>query len=191
VIEQENHDRIAEALAGRRDQQPFVDELSESWKALTHAFEDLVQALEGAEHSLRDSPPDENGPDLRGAVATALHGRTDDGQPQVGRQRARLEAASRQVDAVYARVHRDTVNIGVIGGTKVGKSTLLRTITDLPDTVIPTTKFNPTTAAASRIYHATGQPTATLLLHTWESFRDTYLAPLHESAGLGPPCGCQ
>ena len=82
--------------------------------------------------------------------------------------------------------HRETVNIGVVGSTKVGKSTLLRTITGLPDTVIPTTRFNPTTASASRIYHTTGQPSAVLTLHTWESFRDSYLAPLHQAGGLEP-----
>src|SRR5262249_9976644 len=34
--------------------------------------------------------------------------------------------------------------------------------------------------------HSPGESSATVHLHTWESFRAGYLVSLHESAGLGP-----
>ncbi|GIF73925.1 hypothetical protein [Asanoa siamensis] len=175
VIEQEIDLRIAEALGGRRNQLSFVAELTSVWHAMVDGFDQLVTVLADVEKA----DPTDNG------VARLLHG-TGDGMNRVDGLRLRIAAAQLQLDAVSARVHRDTVNIGVVGATKVGKSTLLRTVTDLPVTVIPTTQFNPTTASASRIYHTAGEPTATLDLHTWQSFRDSYLAPLHEAAGLGP-----
>jgi hypothetical protein len=83
-------------------------------------------------------------------------------------------------------VQRETINLGVIGMMRAGKSTLLRSITGLGRDVIPSAELDATTAALSRIVNRPGPPTATLSLHSWESFRDEYLAPLHESAKCGP-----
>ncbi|WBB80598.1 hypothetical protein O7606_04195 [Micromonospora sp. WMMD882] len=181
MIDTEIQQRITQALAGRHGQQRFVDDLAAAWTSLVETFDQLVAAVENGRTSARAT----NAP-YADPVDDALTGLLGDptAATRIDRLRQRLADAGRQVDAVRARVRRETVNIGVIGGTKVGKSTLLRTITDLPDTVIPTTRFNPTTAATSRIYHTLGEPRATLDLHTWESFRDSYLAPLHDLAGL-------
>ena len=79
--------------------------------------------------------------------------------------------------AIRNRVGRDTVNIGVIGRAKAGKSTLLRTITNLGTEAIPSTELNPTTAARSRILHSPGRAEAEITLLTWDEFRDSYLGP--------------
>jgi hypothetical protein len=89
--------------------------------------------------------------------------------------------------AIGNRIGRDTVNIGVIGRAKAGKSTLLRTITDLGEEAIPSTELNPTTAARSRILHSPGRADAEITLLTWDEFRDGYLAPLHRDAGCEGP----
>ncbi len=65
-----------------------------------------------------------------------------------------IAALTPDLVAIRNRIDRDTVNIGVIGRAKAGKSTLLRTITDLGEEAIPSTELNPTTAARSRILHS-------------------------------------
>ncbi|MEV6635089.1 hypothetical protein AB0M54_30500 [Actinoplanes sp. NPDC051470] len=175
VIETEIHDRINEALAGRRSQRSFVEQLHDGWAATVAGLDDLAAMVAAADRTAQQEGADAEVRKGFGELRT-----------RPGALRKRAGDVGRQVDAAVARVRRETVNIGVIGSTKVGKSTLLRTITNLPDTVVPSTEFQPTTASASSIYHTSGAPRATLLLHTWESFRDEYLAPLHELAKLGP-----
>ncbi|MBV9142203.1 MAG: hypothetical protein JO115_15035 [Pseudonocardiales bacterium] len=186
MIESDVQTRIAEALEGRRSQRGFVDELASRWAALVAGFEGLVTAMEAADRSARDATQTaDSNTRVREAVTGFLQHRQDGAGSAVELLRARLEKARQHVDAVCARVRRDTVNMGVIGSTRAGKSTLLRTITGLPDTVIPSSQYDPTTAAPSRIYHVTGQQSALLELHSWESFRDSYLQPLHKLAKLG------
>ncbi|MEV4626784.1 hypothetical protein AB0J90_10915 [Micromonospora sp. NPDC049523] len=91
-----------------------------------------------------------------------------------------------QLGVVHARVHRETVNIGVLGRTRAGKSTILRGITGQGRNVIPSSTDFPTTAARTRIYHSPDRQEAVISLRTWEAFRDEYLRPLHQGAGLGP-----
>ena len=186
MIELDVETRIAEALEGRHSQRGFVDELASTWTALVGRFEGLVAAMDAADRSSRDAAQAaDSNMRVRETLMGFLQSRQDGAGSVVELLRARLEEARQQVDAVCARVRRDTVNMGVVGSTKAGKSTLLRTITGLPDSVIPSSQFNPTTAAPSRIYHVAGQQSASLEMHTWESFRDSYLRPLHKLAKLG------
>jgi hypothetical protein len=186
MIELDVQARIAEALEGRRSQRGFVDELASTWTALVRGFEGLVTAMDAADRSSRDAAQTaDSNIRVRETVTGFLQSRQDGAGSAVELLRARLEEARQQVDTVCARVRRDTVNMGVVGSTKAGKSTLLRTITGLPDSVIPSSQFNPTTAAPSRIYHVAGQQSASLEMHMWESFRDSYLRPLHKLAKLG------
>jgi hypothetical protein len=184
VIEAGVEEKIDLALKGRLGQRPLVDRLGEAWTELTRGFTELVSAAEDVGRPVGGAPSADT--EARAAIAAVLAG-LGDGPAPTRRLTDRIRNVEQLIEAVRARIGRDTVNIGVVGSTKAGKSTLLRTITGLPDTVIPTTQFNPTTAAASRIYHTRNRPTAVLRLHTWESFRDSYLAPLHQSANLDAP----
>jgi len=180
------HQQITDALAGRRAQKSSVADLASRWHTLRRTFETMMRAVEAADRSLSDGADLLRDVELNGGFDPVLRRPGKDGRQPADLLRAQLDEVGQQIETVCARLSRETVNIGVIGGTKVGKSTLLRTITQLSDSVIPSTRFEPTTASASRIYHTDGKPQATLTLHTWESFRDLYLAPLHELAGLGP-----
>jgi hypothetical protein len=148
---------IAAALEIRAGQRPSVDRLYDAWIELGETLDTLL-ASAGAFDG--DWPLDE-----------------------IREIRAEIAKAMPEMAAIRARFHRDTVNIGVIGRSKAGKSTLLRTITGLGADALPTSRDNPTTAARSRIQHEPGRAEAKITLHTWAEFRDRYLGPLHANAG--------
>ncbi|MEE4355369.1 MAG: dynamin family protein [Desulfococcaceae bacterium] len=83
------------------------------------------------------------------------------------------------------RFRRDTVNIGVAGAARQGKSTLLQRISGLKDTEIPTSDELPCTGAKSRIFHSEGQPHAKIDFYTENEFLKeiihTYFDRLHLS----------
>jgi hypothetical protein len=95
--------------------------------------------------------------------------------------------AVRLLRVLEARFARDTVNIGVSGQARVGKSTLLQSVSGLGDDQIPTGQALPVTAVRSRIFHAPDLRRATLRLHSFETFVGDVLAPYHaelDIAGL-------
>src|SRR5690349_5292145 len=108
-------------------QRSFVDRLAGGWEALVGGLDRLVEMLEAAERSVEHNPAVPRPAQFRAAFDALLRGVDADGGPRLAALRTNIGAAGRQIEAAAARVRRDTVNIGVIGGTKVGKSTLLRT----------------------------------------------------------------
>lgn len=84
-----------------------------------------------------------------------------------------------QLQTVAARLNRSTINIGVSGRARVGKSTLLQTISGLSDDEVPTGEGIPVTAVRSRIFNSPVRQ-ATIYFHTFESFRKERLAGLHD-----------
>ncbi|WUH90418.1 hypothetical protein OG900_10105 [Streptomyces sp. NBC_00433] len=94
-----------------------------------------------------------------------------------------------ELRAVRARVTRRTVNIGVSGQSRNGKSTLLQSMTDLDDDQIPSGGGGPVTAVRSRVFHSATRREALLTLHTEMSFcadvLSAYAAALALPARLG------
>jgi hypothetical protein len=163
-----------------------VQRLGEVWRALVDDLEEIADALAVTDDELRNISPSA---DVRRRIGNSLElilrSSADDGS-SLGELRRRAAETDRAVRAVHARVHRDSVNLGVVGVTRSGKSTLLRSITGLGTREVPSSQYNPTTAAPSRIYHKPGPFRAVVNLHDWTSFRDSYLERLHRSARLGP-----
>ena len=89
-----------------------------------------------------------------------------------------------QLNVLRQRFNRETINIGISGCARVGKSTFLQTISGLTDQQIPTGSGLPVTAVRSRISHAKNREIATLTFHSWESFRDEIIKKAHEEIGL-------
>jgi energy-coupling factor transporter ATP-binding protein EcfA2 len=174
------------ALEGRAAQRPFVDELTSSWTKLEGSFAELVSAaVELTRAAAVARPPD----DAHARVFSDLNRYLADGsdwRDRAAALSAQLLKFRKQVKALDKRVNRDTVNIGVIGVTGAGKSTLLRKLSGLDKEHIPSNRTTSSTATPSRIFNKQGPGGAELKLHTWESFREEVLTPLHRMAGLGP-----
>ncbi len=92
--------------------------------------------------------------------------------------------AVRLLRVLESRFSRATINIGVSGQARVGKSTLLQSISGLDDGQIPTGKGLPVTAVRSRIFHSPHHQRATLRLHTFDTFVADVLAPHHAQLAL-------
>ncbi len=173
---------IAAALDSRRAQREPIGRLHAAWSALTDSMETLVSTLSetGQQFAALRQPTPEQALMAREIEAAP-------GAAEVAGLRQAIAALTPDIVAIRNRIDRDTVNIGVIGRAKAGKSTLLRTITRLGEEAIPSTELNPTTAARSRILHSPGRAEAEITLLTWDEFRDGYLAPLHRDAGCDDP----
>ena len=91
--------------------------------------------------------------------------------------------AVRLLRVLEARLARDTVNIGVSGQARVGKSTLLQSVSGLGDDQIPTGQALPVTAVRSRIFHAPDLRRATLRLHSFDTFVTDVARALPRRAG--------
>ena len=162
--------RIARILADRRRLLPGVRAEVERWRTA----DEQLAALAAAVEALRThaTTPTE----LREALAL----------PFADAREGAAEAV-RLLRVLEARLARDTVNIGVSGQARVGKSTLLQSVSGLGDDQIPTGQALPVTAVRSRIFHTPDLRRATLRLHSFDTFVADVLAPYHaelDIAGL-------
>lgn len=78
------------------------------------------------------------------------------------------------------RLSRKTINIGVAGGARVGKSTLLQTLTGLTDNQIPSGSGAPVTAVRSQIFNqeAGATPFARIEFYDETDFIENRIKPL-------------
>lgn len=130
-------------------------------------LDDLDEALESLRQSARNLPPDwAEQPEVRDALA-----RIDDSE--IGKN---LGEARVLLGSVKARLSRNTVNVGVSGRARVGKSTLLQSVSGLTDNQVPTGDDINVTAVRSRIFHASA-PRALLTFHSRSSFLEEVVWP--------------
>ena len=181
--------QINAALAGRATQHDFVDSLADRWNGLAASFSALVTRV--IELS-RTASAAQDKDSTRAAVFDGIRdyfGTDGDWQGRAAALSAKLADGTDRIGVLRKRVRRETVNIGVIGMTGAGKSTLLRKLSGLGEDHIPSNRFASSTATPSRIFHDSGSGAgrAVLFLHTWATFRDEVLQPLHERAGLTAP----
>jgi hypothetical protein len=136
----------------------------------------LLSGVDAAVAALRDHP---STPDPMRELLAGL------GFPgRVEELRGGIADTGRLLRVLSGRFSRPTINIGVSGKARVGKSTLLQSISGLGDGQIPTGKGLPVTAVRSRIRHSSGVERAVLSLHTFDTFAADVLAPHHAQLGL-------
>ncbi len=159
--------KITTILQERHHQLPRIDQQIEHWKKL-----------------------DQQLASLEGAIVTLRQHEVTDGQTQSTLSTLHFSSIHEAISTTLinlgllkARFSRSTLNIGVSGRARVGKSTLLQSIAGLKDEQIPTGSGLPVTAVRSQIFHSQ-QSRATLQLHNYESFRRDVLQPYHEALDL-------
>ena len=160
--------RIQAVLDDRRRSVPQVRAEIEWWLRVDHQLAELAAAV----RELGDHPS--TPAELRDALAGF----------RVEEAREGVADAVRLLRVLESRFSRATINIGVSGQARVGKSTLLQSISGLDDGQIPTGKGLPVTAVRSRIFHSPQHQRATLRLHTFDTFVADVLAPHHAQLGL-------
>lgn len=87
-----------------------------------------------------------------------------------------LENYASSLAELKAEFTRDTLNIGVSGAARTGKSTTLQSITGLTDSQIPSGGLNPVTAVRSEIYNSPRNE-AVIEFETEVEFLEGYVRP--------------
>ena len=181
--------QIRAALAGREAQREFVENLAGDWNTLTASVRVLVSSIVDLTRAAAAAPAADSAHVAVFDGIRSSFGADGDWQKRAAELSEELGDGAGRIGVLNERVHRETVNIGVIGVTGAGKSTLLRKLSGLGEEHIPSNRFASSTATPSRIFHepGPGQDRAVLYLHTWPTFRDEVLQPMHERAGLSAP----
>jgi len=103
---------------------------------------------------------------------------------------ATLQAELEALAKIKARFSRDTLNIGVVGRARQGKSRLLQSLTELTSAEIPDGDRLHCTGVRSTIYHRDStEPYGEVIFHTEQSFLDEVIAPYYKELQLGTPLG--
>lgn len=102
--------------------------------------------------------------------------------PELG---SRLTEARALLRGVEARFSRESINVGVSGRARVGKSMMLRSVSGLTDEQVPTGEGTNVTAVRSRIFHAS-RPRAYITFHTQTSFLDDVVRPYYRDLAVSP-----
>jgi ABC-type transporter Mla subunit MlaD len=107
---------------------------------------------------------------------------------KISELKGKIEAEKPRIEQLRYRLSRPTLNIGVAGTARQGKSTLLQKLTRLTDLEIPSSDGLVCTAVRSTIYHRPGKQTSgEITFYTVQSFLDEVIAPYFIELGLGTP----
>ena len=162
---------IRQIVAERQRQVPKVESQIAQWRSVSEGLLQLQSLVEGLPSEVRSS------------------GEISEPARQLFSEQTRrdIDAAIEALALVQSRFSRTTLNIGVSGQARTGKSTLLQSISGLGDDQIPVGSGLPVTAVRSRIFNVPGPGRAILALHTYDSFAREVLGPLHVFLSLPVP----
>ena len=152
---------INNTIAARKEQIPAI----QAERARVANTLGSLSALQTQINSLRKAGADES---VLEEVA--------DAQKTLEALSSELEVYRASLDELEAEFTRDTLNIGVSGVARTGKSTTLQHITGLTDEQIPSGGLNPVTAVRSEIYNSP-KNNALITFKTEQSFIEGYVYP--------------
>jgi len=98
-----------------------------------------------------------------------------------------VAALNVSISNLTKRFSKETINIGVAGKARQGKSTLLQKISGLTNQEIPTSDELPCTGAKSKIFHSEDDPHAKIEFYTKEEFLKEILYSYFEKLKLSKP----
>jgi ribosome biogenesis GTPase A len=104
--------------------------------------------------------------------------------PGIREEVTELNAA---IVSLTKRFSKETINIGVAGKARQGKSTLLQQISGLTNKEIPTSDELPCTGAKSKIYHSEDAPYAKIEFYSKEEFLKEILHAYYDKLNLSKP----
>jgi hypothetical protein len=166
-------EKIRAILARRAAHAGSLAEVDSRLAAMTGALADL----DGARLDLLDRGIDEEARQRLFEIGRAIH----ELDVSVGLQRA-------EVDTLTRRLSRPTLNIGMVGRARTGKSTFLQSLTGLTTREIPAGDSGFCTGVPSLIQHAPGPDTIVRIhLHDERSFLADIIGPYYQELGLGGP----
>ncbi len=128
----------------------------------------------------------------------AMELQTDDSPPDLLRVTSKIVEQLRtlpeevtQLNASIAKLNKrfskETINIGVAGKARQGKSTLLQQISGLSNQEIPTSDELPCTGAKSKIYHSEEASYAKIEFYTREEFLKEIIHAYYDKLNLAKP----
>lgn len=161
-------DRVHAILTERSRRLPRIRADIGWWLVLDEQLGDLAVGVEELRH--HPTTPDELRVGLAGFRVEEL--------------REGIAEAVALLRVLESRFSRSTIDIGVSGQARVGKSTLLQAMSGLGDEQIPTGQALPVTAVRSRIHHSPDHRRATVALHSFETFVAEIIAAYHAELGL-------
>lgn len=97
---------------------------------------------------------------------------------------ARITREQQTWEILQKRFNRDTINIGVIGLARQGKSTFLQNVAGLTDEEIPSSDRLPCTSVQSNIYHSEESTFAQIHFYSESSFLHHVINPYYKELGF-------
>lgn len=154
---------IAEILKKRHQKVPMLEQAKRE-------LDELAQQLDALRSMANDTVEAENVPDdFREVTANVAN--------QVSNLQQDIMELLPKFTNITERFRKKTINIGVAGNARQGKSTVLQHISGLTDQEIPTSDKLPCTGAKSKIHHFEGDPYAHIEFYSADEFFRDIISP--------------
>jgi GTPase Era involved in 16S rRNA processing len=169
MIEANRSERIKNIISDRK---PFADNL----RGILEKIQDLRDSIEALEQYRRILLQKFTDPETRESL----------GKIELSTLFQRIDNISESMMRLISRFDRTppTLNIGVVGRIKQGKSTLLQKLTGLGDDVIPTSKQICTTVRSSIYHRLEGDTTAEVTFYSGLQFFREIILPYYDALDL-------
>lgn len=165
-------DTIAEVLNKRQYRTPDLEKVNKGLLGFQGLLADLQQM---SSQSNQEVPKQKELVEVTMTIANGIK----DIQEEVTQ-------LTNSVSNIAKRFSRGTINIGVAGTAKNGKSTLLQRISGLSNTEIPA-DIVPCTGTMSKVFHVEDHPRAVIEFYSKQEFLKEILHPYFERLGLRKP----
>jgi len=99
--------------------------------------------------------------------------------------KSQIKAQDGIFNILRRRFNRETINIGVVGRARQGKSRLLQSLSGLSNNEIPDGKSGHCTGTRSRLIHTNGNVKATIFFHNEQTLLNEIIEPYFKALKIG------